>query len=120
MTTGNIEESLSVYHTDFYYERYTFILDEESYVEMVILSSMKSGFDENNRRITRYVPLSSYSEAFAITSLTSRKKKEQLMTEKSIEEHYFVSKDEYEMLSHLEGNELFLINPTTFKSYDNY
>lgn len=108
------DRSLSV--TDnFYYERHTFLIDADNFVDMIVLSSMESKINRNNEHTTSYNPLHTYSVELPIDELALAQR-ERLLKEKNIELNHVLYKDEFEKLSRLNGKELFDINPKLFKS----
>lgn len=109
--------SLLIVKFAYYYERHTFLINDDYCVDMVALTSKEYEQREANEQVTiRHNLLSSYSEEIPISTLPTDIL-EDLLIKHSIEKTIWIYKDEYDRVSHLKEKELFSIDPTSFKNY---
>ncbi|GLO68264.1 MULTISPECIES: hypothetical protein [Oceanobacillus] len=98
----------------YYYERNKFIIDPNTFVDMVCLTCDKISIEDGYKKTT-YSTLESYSEELSLNEIPNAKRKE-LEQKTRLEINLELTKEEYLKFSKLEGKELYDIDPTNIKS----
>lgn len=99
----------------YYYERNQFIIDPNTYVDMVCLTCDKINIEDGYKKTT-YSTLESYSEELSLKELSDIKRME-LEQKTRLEINLALTKEEYLKFSKLEGKDLYDIDPTNIKSH---
>lgn len=95
---------------EYYYEKYMFLIDDNTYVVMTVLSLSEITLNKEKTLVKKYTPISTYSKELPLHSLPLDLKRK-LQKNEINQEIYKLTDEEYQKYAQLSDEELFKISP---------